>query len=174
MCSKERIHVFCFSHVQSPFRDCPKKANVASPKKDKASAGVSAARIPGQLMSDCLRRETQHPEKPRMLDFFSGTGSVSDYFRRQRYQVESMDMNPKSKPTILTDILGWNYRVYPPGYFDIIAASPPCEEYSAAKTTAPRDFERSDKIVRQTLISKSLFPTQGLVVGKSSVKEVEE
>ena len=37
------------------------------------------------------------------------------------------------------------------GYFDVIAAGPPCEDYSNAKVQRPRDFERADALVARTL-----------------------
>ena len=37
------------------------------------------------------------------------------------------------------------------GHFDYIHASPPCVEYSVAKTTAPRNLELADTIVKKTL-----------------------
>ena len=40
---------------------------------------------------------------------------------------------------------------FPPGHFKIICASVPCAEYSLAKTTAPRDFERADALVIKVL-----------------------
>ena len=49
------------------------------------------------------------------------------------------------------DLFDWNYTVYPPGYFKIIAASVPCAEYSIAKTTAPRDFAKADALVCRVL-----------------------
>ena len=34
---------------------------------------------------------------------------------------------------IKCNILDWDYKIYPPEYFDFIHASPPCVEYSIAK-----------------------------------------
>ena len=51
---------------------------------------------------------------------------------------------------IKIDIMDWNYREYEPHYFDIIFASPPCTEYSIAKTTGFRDIEGANKIVDRT------------------------
>jgi hypothetical protein len=49
--------------------------------------------------------------------------------------------------------LAWEYKNYPSDHFDFIWASPPCTEYSKARTRAkrPRDFEGADAIVRKTL-----------------------
>ena len=61
-----------------------------------------------------------------MLDLFCGTGSVGDVFRAEGYEVISLDIEPKYKPTIVCDILQWDYKsTYPPGYFDVIFCCPP-------------------------------------------------
>jgi site-specific DNA-cytosine methylase len=88
----------------------------------------------------------------RALDLFSGTGSVGDRLRELGYEVVSLDVNPGCRPTIVVDILDWQFRrQYPPGYFDVITASTPCTEYSQAKTTAPRRYDLADALVRKTL-----------------------
>ena len=62
-----------------------------------------------------------------------------------------MDLDPKTNPTILSDLLEWKYTDYPSGFFKIIAASVPCAEYSIAKTTAPREFSKADALVCRVL-----------------------
>ena len=51
---------------------------------------------------------------------------------------------------INTDILDWNYKVYPVGYFDFIWSSPPCIEYSIAKTTGVKKIIEANRIVKKT------------------------
>ena len=53
--------------------------------------------------------------------------------------------------TINTDIMDWDYKVYPPGYFGIIWASPPCTEYSGAKTIGIRKLDEANEIVKRVL-----------------------
>jgi hypothetical protein len=66
-----------------------------------------------------------------MLDLFSGTGSTAAAFRKKGYEVVTLDYDQKFSPDILTDVLAWDYQLtFPPGYFETIAASPPCTEYS--------------------------------------------
>ena len=60
-------------------------------------------------------------------------------------------MNKKTKPTIVTNILEWDFTMYDVGSFDVIWASPPCTEYSIAKTIGVRDLETADAIVMRTL-----------------------
>lgn len=63
-----------------------------------------------------------------MLDLFSGSGSVGNYFREKGYEVMSLDIDPKTNPTICMDVLNWNFREMPSGFFHVIAASVPCTE----------------------------------------------
>ena len=68
----------------------------------------------------------------RMLELFSGTKSVSRVFESQ----------------------GWecvDYKQFSPGYFDFVWASPPCTEYSIAKTTGVRKIDEANKVVLRTL-----------------------
>ena len=87
----------------------------------------------------------------RLLELFSGTKSVSSACNTSFDEVVSVDILPKFNPTHCTDILKWNYKQYPPGYFDVIWASPPCTHYSKAKTRGVRDIEGSNGIVAKTL-----------------------
>lgn len=87
----------------------------------------------------------------RLLELFSGTKSVSKAVGHLYDEIVSVDILNKNKPTIWTDILLWDYRIYSPGYFDAIWASPPCTEYSKAKTKGIRDIELANSIVKRTL-----------------------
>ena len=42
-------------------------------------------------------------------------------------------------------------KIYPVGYFDVIWSSPPCTEYSKAKTTGIRKIEYANSIVLKTI-----------------------
>ncbi len=89
----------------------------------------------------------------RLLELFSGTGSVGKAFRAIGWDVTSVDLDPKSGATILTDVRTWNYAVHEAGRFDCVWASPPCTHYSRARTTAltPRDLEGLDALVARVL-----------------------
>jgi hypothetical protein len=61
----------------------------------------------------------------------------------------TVDILPKFNPTIVTDILTWDYTLYPPGHFDTIWCSPPCTEYSSAKTVGQRKLDHADALVKR-------------------------
>ena len=88
---------------------------------------------------------------PRILELFSGTGSIGRAFEEKGWEVISLDILPGA--TITSNILTWNFNIYPPRHFDFIWASPPCTEYSIARTRAstPRNFTLADAIVCATL-----------------------
>ena len=85
----------------------------------------------------------------RILELFSGTGSVGNVCRRLGCEVTSLDRDMPAD--IRMDILDWHYASLPPNSFDIIWASPPCTEYSRAKTVGVRKLDEANAIVKRTL-----------------------
>ena len=83
------------------------------------------------------------------LDLVSGTGSVGEVAKELGYTVIGVDRDMEAE--IQIDIMDWDYTVFPTGFFDVIWASPPCTEYSRAKTTAPGDIEGANAGVQRTL-----------------------
>ena len=97
----------------------------------------------------------------RLLELFSGTGSVGQVFKEKGWEVISLDSNPKTNASIITDIRNWDYQAYKSKHFDAIWASPCCTHYSCARRGAktPRDLEGADSLVITTLdIIKYLNP----------------
>ena len=76
--------------------------------------------------------------RPKMLDLFCGTGSWDAPFRKLNWEVHTLDINPRFKPTMCCDLMNWDFEKFEPGYFDVIVASPPCQLFSHANTGRPR------------------------------------
>ena len=84
-----------------------------------------------------------------MLELFSGTGSVGKVASAMGWEVISLDRDLAAN--IQTDIMEWDYKTYPSGYFHFIWASPPCTEYSRANTVGVRKIEEANQVVQRTL-----------------------
>ena len=96
----------------------------------------------------------------RILELFSGTGSLAKVARAQGHEVVTLDICPRHNPTICVSILGWDHSVYPPDYFQYIHASCPCQAYSRARSTGgPRPLDLADSLVEKTLAVFSHFST---------------
>ena len=85
----------------------------------------------------------------KLLECFSGTGSIGRAFRAAGWEVTSLDLDPKSGADIIADICTWQ----PPedAYWDAIWFSPPCTEFSQALTSRPRRLEEGLKPARRCL-----------------------
>ncbi len=67
----------------------------------------------------------------KVLELFSGTGSVAKVCEELGYDVVSIDISNKfHQPTFLMSIMDFDYKQYPVNHFDIIWASPPCATFS--------------------------------------------
>ena len=84
----------------------------------------------------------------KLLELFSGTDSVGKVAKELGYDVVSLDLKDAN---INTNILNWDYKQFNRNNFQIIWASPPCVEYSIAKTTGVRKIDYANSIVKKTI-----------------------
>ena len=71
----------------------------------------------------------------RTLELFKGGGSFSNWSDNRGYETITVDILEKWKPTHCVDIMEFDYKQYPVGYFDIIFCSPECKIYSVLQYT---------------------------------------
>ena len=96
----------------------------------------------------------------RVLDLFSGTGSIPKQLKEEDKCV-SVDISGEfHEPTLLVDIMEWDYKsAFAVGHFDVIFTGVPCTEYSrlrdCCKKTKPPDIEKANKVVLRTLKSST-------------------
>ena len=86
----------------------------------------------------------------KLLELFSGTGSVGRPFRDNGWDVVSVDLDGRFHPEVNEDILLWDYtQAQTP---DVIWASPPCELYSIAhRHKSAAELARADILVTKAL-----------------------
>jgi hypothetical protein len=89
----------------------------------------------------------------KLLELFSGSGSIGSAFSAQGWEVVSLDLDPKTDADIHEDILTWDHKAFPPGFFDAVWASPCCTQYSCARRGAktPRNLVLADSLVLRSL-----------------------
>jgi len=88
----------------------------------------------------------------RLLELFSGTGSVGKVAREKGWDVVSLDIDPRAD--INVDIMEWDYTSLGMT-FDVVWGSPPCTMYSIYQNVhSPkhlRDFGPSNALVMKTI-----------------------
>ena len=79
---------------------------------------------------------------PHVLELCCGWKSITACFVKEHgWTATTIDVLPKFKPTLLTDVITWDYRAYyachPPP--DVVWASPPCKSFTVASWSKHRD-----------------------------------
>jgi site-specific DNA-cytosine methylase len=92
----------------------------------------------------------------KVLELFSGTGSVGKVCKELGYSVVSLDLK---NADININVLDWNYKDYPKFFFDIIWASPPCQTFSNCRNSwiGRKNSIFGDKIITKELLSKDMI-----------------
>ena len=75
----------------------------------------------------------------RLLELFSGTGSIGRAFEALGWEVTSLDL--EGEPTIKCDILDWDYTTFPPGHSQVVWASWGLENPQSGLLKTRRDME---------------------------------
>ena len=118
----------------------------------------------------------------RVLELFSGTKSVGKCCDILGWESISVDIERKFNPTHLSNIMNFDYKQYEKDYFDIVWASPPCTQYSKAKSRGVRDIDGANKIVEKTIEIINYFncqywfienPQTGLLKNQSFMKDFD-
>jgi hypothetical protein len=104
----------------------------------------------------------------RVLELFSGTGSVGKVCKELGYDVISLDLKDAD---ININILDWDYKQYPIGEFDIIWASPPCDTFSQLRLTW---IGRKLKAHNGEICSKELLQKDIDEIGLPILRKTEE
>ena len=89
----------------------------------------------------------------RCWDICSGTGSVSRVWADAGHETLTLDSDPRCGADVCQDLLSWEYTYFGLEAPDVIWCSPPCTQYSIARSRAktPRDLEGADALVQRCL-----------------------
>jgi len=105
----------------------------------------------------------------KLLELFSGTGSIGTIAKELNYEVISLDKDLDAD--IKEDILTWNYKIYKPHHFDIITASPVCLYWSSLRNCW---IGRKIKSHPNVIFTKELLQKDIDEKGKPMVDKVRE
>ena len=118
----------------------------------------------------------------RLLELFAGTGSIGKMFRARGWEVISIDIDATTNQTFVAEILNCDDQMLG-GNFDAVWASPPCTQYSIARSNSktPRDLETSDRLVQRVIDIFDFFnptcwafenPQTGLLKSRKVVENI--
>tara|TARA_R110001632_G_C11137433_1_gene395666 strand:- start:13 stop:651 length:639 start_codon:yes stop_codon:yes gene_type:complete len=89
----------------------------------------------------------------KSLDLFCGTKSFSKVAEEKGFECTTLDILEKFNPTICCDLMDWDYKENPPGYYDVIWASPNCQTYSCmggGKHRTKKDMKPKTDIAKKS------------------------
>lgn len=89
----------------------------------------------------------------KTLDLFCGTKSFSKIAEKNGFETYTLDILEKFNPTFCCDLMNWDYKQFPVGYFDIIWASPNCKDYSCLNflRKGEKDLTESNNLIIRVL-----------------------
>tara|TARA_R110000822_G_scaffold179261_1_gene319093 strand:- start:720 stop:1331 length:612 start_codon:yes stop_codon:yes gene_type:complete len=89
----------------------------------------------------------------KSLDLFCGTKSFTKVAIEKGYETYTLDILEKFEPTFCCDLMDWDYKQFPTGFFDIIWASPNCKDYSSLNFLSgkEKDLTESNNLIMKTL-----------------------
>jgi hypothetical protein len=91
----------------------------------------------------------------RVLELYSGTGSVGRVAREMGHEVVSLDISDKYNPTYVCDVLQFDYTsIWTPGEFYLVHASPPCDSYSCISNHMFNKEERDKRATEANAVTR--------------------
>ena len=88
----------------------------------------------------------------KLLDLFTGTGSVANVAESLGYEVTTLDMDARCNPTVCANVLDFDYTIWEPGDFQVVWASPPCETFSCARKCNIGRVVKGEMMTAETLL----------------------
>ena len=98
----------------------------------------------------------------KVLELFSGTGSVGKVCKQLDWDVVSVDLLLPADHQV--DIMNFDYKQYPKDEFDIVWASPPCTDYSNLQSCWLGRKKKDGVIYTKEIMEKNMDEADKLVL----------